>query len=138
MKGDAVQVVEECNHEVGNDPRRASECLKCGRTLPAAMIRDPERELAVLKRHTEHKGLAQYALSQVQARAGVDRPWQGLAHRDFGREAFEEVIDLCAYMLGRAQQRDLQGHETELSVSESMVLFHALEALKALLAADDD
>jgi hypothetical protein len=128
----------ECNHEVGNDPRRAAECLKCGRTLPAAMIRDPERELAILKRHTEHKGLAQYALSQVHVRAGVDRPWQGLAHRDFRQESFEEIVDLVAYMLGRADQRALHGHETELSVSESMVLYHALEALKALLAADDD
>lgn len=131
-------IAQECNHEVGNDPRRALECLKCGRTLPAPMIRDAGRELALLERHTEHKGLAAYALGQVQSRAGVDQAWRGLAHRDFAQECFEELIDLVAYLLGRADQRALHGHETELSVSESMVMYHALEALKALLAADDD
>lgn len=127
-----------CDHERSVNPRNEGKCYKCGQELPEVMFRDPARELGLLKRHTEHKGLAQYALSQVQARAGVDRPWQGLAHRDFTQEAFEEIVDLVAYMLGRADQRALHGHETDLSVSESMVMYHALEALRALLQADDD
>jgi hypothetical protein len=128
-----------CEHERSNNPRMEGKCYKCGQELPEAMFRDPERELEVLERHTEHKGLAQYALSHVQARAGVDRPWQGLAHRDFRRESFEEIVDLIAYLgSGRVAQRHIHGHETDLSVGESMALYHALEALRCLMLGDDD
>lgn len=138
MKGHDVHTTMICDHERSNNPRLEGRCYRCGQELPDAMFRDPARELALLERHTEHKGLAQYALTHVQARAGVDKPWRGVTHRDFRQESLEEIVDLCAYLLGRADQRALHGHETELGVGESMALYHALEALRCLMLGDDD
>lgn len=133
-----MDTITVCDHERSMNPRMEGKCYKCGQELPDAMFRDPERELALLERHTEHKALAQYALSHVQVRAGVDRPWQGVTHRDFKRERYEEAIDLIAYSLGRADQRRLHGYETDLGVGESMALYHFLEGLRCLMLSDDD
>jgi hypothetical protein len=138
MKENHMTITVVCEHERSVNPRMRGKCYKCGQDLPDEMFRDPARELELLERHTEHKGLAQYALSHVQARAGVDRPWGGLAHRDFKQEALEEIVDLIAYLSGRADQRALHGHETSLGVGESMALYHALEALRCLMLGDDD
>jgi len=132
---EVVQVV--CTHEESPDPRRAGECLKCGRTLPPAMIRNRERDRSIIARVTDETALINLAHNWVIRRAG-DGPWKNLANRDFKREAIEEAVDGIAYCLGAADQRTLHGYEDPLSSGQLMALMHFTEALKCLLMPDDD
>lgn len=130
----------KCNHSLGNDPRRKErgECVKCGRVLGGGWVRDEETEGALILRHTEHVDLAAWAFARMQERAGVDTEIRNVAHRDLRREFIEEQIDAVAYLTFTMYQRRIHGYEDELSSSQSMALYHTLEALRCILMDSDD
>ena len=133
----AVPAVLECEHSENQDPRRAGECLKCGRTMPRFMLRSLKRERELLHRINDKATVVDLVHTWVIRRAGVG-PWRDLPTRDFSLEAIEEAVDGIAYMLGKADQRMHQGFEDELSAQDMMALHHFTEALRCLVTKSDD
>lgn len=134
MAGSAVL---ECEHTENLDPRRAGECLKCGRPMPPFMMRSLTRERELLHRINDKATVVDLVHTWVIRRAGMG-PWKDLDKRDFTTEAVEEAVDGIAYLLGKADQRMHQGFEDELSAQDMMALHHFTEALRCLFTKSDD
>ena len=140
MEGLGVQVTE-CNHSIGNDPRRAerNECVKCGKIVPDGWVRDPAFEESLIRMHHEDERLCKHVYDYMVEGAGKTAPIRDLAHRPFvQKEAPEEYRDAVFYLLGRAYQRTIHGYSAPLSPGESMALWHTMEAMRCLLLSEQN
>ena len=119
-----------CSHSPSTDPRGGTACVKCGREC-AEYWRKPTAEHALIKRCSDNDDTANHLIAYLNERAGTEH-WRDLAHRDFRRETYEELVDGAAYLCGMAQQRRVLGYEDELSSGQLMALQHIIKAYECL------
>lgn len=125
----------DCEHSIGNDPRKANQCVKCGRTLGGRWIRNMEREAELVQRAAglhDVSDLVQFA----QGRAGTGQV-RRLRSRSFYVEIREELSDAVNYFAWLEDQRILNGDEG-LSGNELAALHHVVQAWRHLHSRDSD
>ena len=131
-----MSITVTCSHSPSNDPR-ITACVKCGREC-ADFWRQPAAEHALIRRCSDNDDTADHLIAYLVERAGTDH-WRDLAHRQFRRETFEELVDAVAYLCGMAQQRRaVLGYEDELSSGQLMALQHIIKAYECLARDSDE
>lgn len=128
----------DCEHSVGANPRNATTCVKCGRSLSGRWLRDPERRRELLLRVASAPGqaaaesLAAYAEARTQS-----GPVRRLKTRNFRREILEELGDAANYFAWLDDQRALRD-AGGLSHEETIALHHLVQAWRWMHSQGED
>ena len=125
----------DCEHSVGNDPRKANQCVKCGRTLGGRWVRNLGREAALVQRAAGLVNIGDL-VHVAQQRAGSGQV-RRLRSRSFYVEIREELSDAVNYFAWLDDQRVLNGEEG-LTHNELNALHHVTQAWRWLHSADGD
>lgn len=125
-------------HEASGDPRRAGQCVRCGRPFePDAepvLERDLVRERDVVAQAarfapyvSDPEAVAEALSAFAERRAGRD-PVRLPKGRDLVVEALEEVADLRNYVAWEVRRLELEERTDEDADREHMLLRRALAA----------
>ena len=125
-----------CEHSIGDNPRRPTTCIKCGREVSGRWIRDKRREANLVYRASKKPEFSASLIALAQMRAG-DKPVRGLASRNFRLEVIEELADAVNYLCWLDDQRALQ-KLGGLNAGELAALHHLTEAWRWLHSSGDD
>lgn len=125
-----------CEHSIGDNPRKTTTCIKCGREVLGRWLRDKRREADLVYRASKEPEYSASLVALAQTRAG-DKPVRGLTSRNFRREIEEELADAINYLCWLDDQKNLQGLDG-LNAGELACLHHLTSAWRWLHSSGDE